>query len=520
MSRLLSSKGTTISSSSRELSLRRMRKVSAMIQLRRGHDKHQRHISNRLAAVVIAVSSILTLVSTGIQLYVGYRDDTAHISQMLNQVKSSYLNSLANSIWLLDEEQIKLQIKGIATLPDLSFVEVVTKNGQRFTGGRRPSNLKYAMTRELKITFFDGEGPPRQIGTLKLVATLEGAIQRLKERVLVILITNATRTFLFAFLILYVFNALITTHLKTIADHVNHLDMENLGTPLTLRRRENSAQDEFDMVVNSINRMSASLAENLAEIKRRKEIETRLVVQLREALRIRSEFIEIASHELRTPLTSMKLQLQLIEKNLAKTESERSKFNSEFPLVSQLIKYLGRDAERMEFLAENLIDYSKINSGKSAMDFKSEDLVALVRHTLSRFSVELELAKCVVNIHADSSPFFAEVNADGITRVLSCLIMNAIKYGRGKPIDVTVIHQNDSFVLRVTDHGIGISEQDKNRIFDRFQKAVTLDHYGGFGLGLYLAKEIVALHHGSISVESEQGKGASFFVTVPLRAKV
>jgi signal transduction histidine kinase len=105
-----------------------------------------------------------------------------------------------------------------------------------------------------------------------------------------------------------------------------------------------------------------------------------------------------------------------------------------------------------------------------------------------------------------------------VEQVVANLVANALKYGPGCPVEMSVTRETECACIRVRDYGIGIAAEDQRRIFQRFERAVPMSHYSGFGLGLWIAREIVAAHGGSIDVDSEVGRGSTFIVRLPLRA--
>jgi signal transduction histidine kinase len=125
----------------------------------------------------------------------------------------------------------------------------------------------------------------------------------------------------------------------------------------------------------------------------------------------------------------------------------------------------------------------------------------------------------------DGRPIFvhAEAPVVGIwdrlrlIQIATNLVGNAVKYGRGRPIDVTVRAEGGVAMLEVIDRGIGISDEDRERIFDRFERAVSERHYGGLGLGLWITREIVKVLGGEITVESTLGEGSTFTVRLPVK---
>jgi signal transduction histidine kinase len=120
-------------------------------------------------------------------------------------------------------------------------------------------------------------------------------------------------------------------------------------------------------------------------------------------------------------------------------------------------------------------------------------------------------------VRVEATPAIGRWDAARLDQVLTNLMTNAIRFGAGKPIVVTVKATASAASLAVTDHGIGIAPAAQARIFDRFERGdVSAQHYGGLGLGLYIARQIVEAHGGTISVHSEPGCGATFTVTLPI----
>lgn len=235
----------------------------------------------------------------------------------------------------------------------------------------------------------------------------------------------------------------------------------------------------------------------------------RLFQKNREAIETRDEFLSICSHELRTPLTSLKLQNQLVERALQQDSVlDRERF-------SQLVKRSGNQVDRLVRLVEEMLDISRIRSGKLAIVAERVDMISLTRETLERFAAQLQAMKCVVTLSAP-----AELHGDWdklrLEQVVVNLLTNAMKYGQGKPIHIEIQKAADHVLLSVKDQGIGIAKEHQTRIFERFERAISKSEISGLGLGLYIVKQIVELHGGTIRVESELGKGSQFIVDLPL----
>jgi PAS domain S-box-containing protein len=229
--------------------------------------------------------------------------------------------------------------------------------------------------------------------------------------------------------------------------------------------------------------------------------------------RARDEFLSIASHELRTPLTPLKLQLQglilhLNSGTIGKLEPERLK---------AMADTLDRSLTRLSHLVDNLLDVGRINAGKIRLQLESVDAAELVRDTCSRFQNEARKHGSELRAEGDVEvPGF--LDRLRVEQVLSNLALNAIRYGKG-PVGLSAQSQDDRIVFRVQDHGPGIPQADIPRIFNRFEQLSNAASASGLGLGLYISKQIVDAHHGTIRVESEPGHGATFWVELPARAQ-
>jgi signal transduction histidine kinase len=241
-----------------------------------------------------------------------------------------------------------------------------------------------------------------------------------------------------------------------------------------------------------------------------------LLRELAEAVQARDALISIASHELRTPLSALQLQVDLIARTVdrganAGTAVERDP--SSTTLASRL-STVDRQVTRLTRLIDNLLDVSRITAGRLQLEYEDFDLSSAVREVLSRFEDEAKRAGCPLSIRSDE-PTEGRWDRMRIEQIVTNLISNAIKYAAGKPIEVTVEAKGDWARLTVKDHGIGIAESDQLRIFERFERVVSGRQAGGFGLGLWIVREIVQALGGTIRVESRLGEGTSFVVDLP-----
>ncbi len=236
----------------------------------------------------------------------------------------------------------------------------------------------------------------------------------------------------------------------------------------------------------------------------------RLYRDAREAVALRDEFLGIAGHELRTPLTALQLGLQRLGRE-GTAPAEGAK-------LSKWVATCQRQGERLGRLVGDLLDVSRITSGRLPMVLEEMDLSALMEEVAARMGPELEKVGCRLELKLQS-PLPGRWDRSRLDQVLTNLIANAMKYGQGRPIEVSSAATPEGVCLRVRDEGIGISPEDQARIFGRFERAVSERHYGGLGLGLWISQQIVTQLGGHIRVESVQGEGSRFTVELPARVE-
>ncbi len=235
----------------------------------------------------------------------------------------------------------------------------------------------------------------------------------------------------------------------------------------------------------------------------------RLYEAAQEAVRVRDEFLSIASHELKTPLTSLQLQSQLLQRAIPD--------GSGTPLAPERLRKLAainaQQVKRLSRLANDLLDVSRLSQGRLDIQPERVDLSVIAREVVASFAEEASPDASPIQLHADS-PVIGRFDPFRIEQVLTNLISNALKYGDGKPVIVSVWDDEQTAYARVQDQGIGIAPEHLPRIFDRFER-VASNRYEGLGLGLYIVRQIVEAHHGHIDVTSAPGEGTTLTVQLP-----
>ncbi|MBR0715551.1 ATP-binding protein [Bradyrhizobium liaoningense] len=240
-------------------------------------------IGPRLLAAVLLFSSVVTLTLTALQLYLDYDREVSAIETRLDEIGRSYLGSLGESLWSLDQNQLRLQLNGILRLPDIRAAEVREiadrPNPIRIAVGE--STTRAAIERDYPLSYVVA-GTSRQIGVLHVRATLTEVYRQLVNRGLVILASQAAKTFLVSFFIIYMVYLLVTRHLVAIAGFVSKYNLARPPPPLQLDRRPPRDPDELDKMIDAFNAMCASLQRAYGELRRANtQLERDLVIRQR-----------------------------------------------------------------------------------------------------------------------------------------------------------------------------------------------------------------------------------------------
>lgn len=227
----------------------------------------------------------------------------------------------------------------------------------------------------------------------------------------------------------------------------------------------------------------------------------------REIEKRKDDFLSIASHELKTPLTTIKGLVQILQRFSGEGLSER---------YSETLNKVAVHVDRLNNLITDLLDTSKIQSGNIESHMESCDISDLVSNCVESFQIGEEGHKIILS---GDDEIIVNIDESQITQVVNNIIANAVKYSpKSKSIYINISKVANFVKVSVKDEGLGISHNDKSRIFERFYRAdSTQKQYPGMGIGLYVSQKIIDNHKGTIWVESELGHGSTFHFTLPLK---
>jgi signal transduction histidine kinase len=281
-----------------------------------------------------------------------------------------------------------------------------------------------------------------------------------------------------------------------------------------LQRRVEEATAELQQRMRDLAQANQEIAALLRDAERHVE-------QLEELDKLKSRFLSMASHELKTPLTSISgLAQVLMRRTMRRIEAGRpsdDEWESELRAHAERLELLNSQAARLGRLIDELLDVSRIESGKLEFHWEPVDLGQLVQAVAAR--LQLTTSKHAIEVELGHAPLVVQADRDHLEQVLDNLVSNAIKFSpAGGPIKVRVCKKGRADVqISVSDPGVGIPRDQLDAVFGLFYQAEdpVSRHTGGMGLGLYISKEIIVRHGGRIWAESEPGHGSTFYVSLP-----
>jgi signal transduction histidine kinase len=298
------------------------------------------------------------------------------------------------------------------------------------------------------------------------------------------------------------------------APHTKELPMLLLsaraGEEATIEGLESGA-DDYLVKPFSARELLARVRSHLELARMRREVarERVHVENLKEAVRARDDFLSVASHELKTPLTAFQLQLSAIERGLSPASQQN---------VGERMDLARRSVRRLTRLIETLLDVSQLTTGRLQLALARVDLSALVGDVVATTEEEARRQGTPLSVRLET-PLEGCFDPNRMEQVVHNLLSNALKFGQGQPVELTLRSEESAVVLTVVDHGIGIPPTDRARIFERFERAVSVRNYGGLGLGLWVTRQVVEAHQGAILVEDTPGGGATFHIRLPRHSR-
>ena len=512
------------------------------------HDTTKKSISLKLLLYILAFSAFVTLFTTAIHVYLDFSIELDLIEKRISNIQKSNLKSLSQSLWYLDTNYAKTQLNGLLQLPAIQYLRITSDIEQNNMSAGTPQTDNRT-TYEFPLIYQEG-AQKYDLGTIQIVVDLNYVYQQVFNRVLIILATQALKTFFVSGFIFFIVQWLITRHLKKISNFIQQSNIENLDQVLQLDLAVKE-DNELNQVVDAINFMRGELNKKVQSSKRRifqlgkgatsiregdltfrldtkglkdeleelgdlavvfnqmaatiDQRETKLKkmnAELEKKNRELDEFTYIASHDLQEPLRKLTAFSKLLETDMTGELNRRAQED---------LAYIIEASDRMKTLIQDLLELSR--TGRKTVSIQKINLNLCVSGIKSLFMDKIEASNATF-IVAD----LPEIDGDKtlIEQLFQNLIQNALKYNDKEipVIEITYEKENGRSIFGVKDNGIGIKPEYQEQIFQPFKRLHGRYEYSGTGIGLSICKKTVEKHSGEIWVESKPDEYTHFRFTL------
>ena len=504
-------------------------------------------LSRRILIYILLCSSILSVASTIIQLYVSYQADISDLNQQFDNIESSYIQSISTSLWDFNEPLVQQQIQGIVKLPNIRFVKITTGFGKVYQYG--DENIEAKKVVEYPIKYGEND-----IGTLEILADYEDINTNIKQQAGFIVLSEFVKTFIVAFFIMFIVHWLVTRHIYTITHYSKNVKGDNLDTPLELQGRPTS-KDELDDLVDAINNMRIALKNDIVKLEQAEnalinlnaELEIKVYdrtaklaasnQQLQQSLDdltlakdqlVQSEkmaslgqLVAGVAHEVNTPLGICVTSITALkEKVLTLTNAVQSENLTKSHLVSTLTLL----TEYQEIIERSLNKAVDLIRG-----FKS---VAVEQHTDPKLSINM--AQHVTDVVNTVKTLFKRKNytinlslddelnlvtyPSAWNQILTNFLTNSHVHGfedrESGEINISFVESDGYLTLLYSDDGKGMTPDVKSKVFDPF--VTTKRGQGGSGLGMNIVFNLVNTKLGGTIRCLDTAVGTAFEVKVPI----
>lgn len=481
---------------------------------------------------VCGCSFLFILLSTALQLTLDYRREFKAIDQQVELIRSSYLASLAKSLWDIDQAQIELQLKGIENLPDVAHLSLINIDGDSIRLNTKNSDTRNAQVQsyQFELMHFHHK-EQRSLGSLEVNFDLNAVYARIWKRGFSILLNQTLLVLLIVVVIIIIFQRQITRHLEAMANYSRDIGSGQLENSLQLNRTPPKNRDELDQLVTALNEMRLSIRKEISRreleqeelrynrdqlqimVERRTESLRNAKEAAEEANNAKTLFLSTMSHEIRTPMNGMMGMIQLLKSSKLDDEQRAH------------VRVLHDATHALLETFNNILEYGRLIEGAYSASPTRFSLHNLLHNLTALLSPEASRKQLTLNLKiTDNVGDYFLSEETSLRQILTNLLANAIKFTDHGSVELAVSCIKDSpgaqtLHFAISDSGIGIDPSLQEHIFDRFTQAdeTITRRFGGTGLGLAICKELAEHLKGHIGLESQADHGSTFWLELTLQ---
>lgn len=458
----------------------------------------------RLVLITLVIGSVLSVFSTGIQLVTSFERQKNDAVLAVEQIDRALSQPLAFALWTFDYDQINIILDSLLANEAVIYVELIGQAGERWERGTATATPLFD---EILLVRDNGDGAGEDMGSLRIEVSLVAINARILEQFWVTLLSNLTKAYLAAFALLYAVHRLILRHLHSVVSQVDGSDPDGTLQDMKLDRKPRGEPDDLDRIVIAIRnferRADTALLRAKTEIRERIKSEQ----EARKALSVRSSFIGTISHEVRTPLNAILGFLHLIESDKDVPDKHRHYANVATKAAQQLHNQL-----------TNVLEMSRLDSDAVTIALRPTDLRRLADQWQETATATVHFHRKEIDVQLDFDPELdGKYMLDGarLTQMVTNLTDNAAKFTAQGQIRIALRAiacdeggaRAQGLEISVSDTGIGIPEQHRGRVFERFaqrDESIGRD-FGGSGLGLTISREIATLMGAHLTLDETNG---------------